>query len=57
MEALSGLMKQVLGDGQIHGGRVGVDMTEERREAHQPTVRIDALSIPAKQCGHCERVS
>ena len=56
MESLSGLTKQVLGDSQIHGGRIGVDMTEERGEAHQPAVGIDALSIPSKQCGHCERV-
>ena len=48
LEALSGLMKQVLGDGQIYGGRIGVDMTEERGEAHQFAVWIDALSIPAK---------
>jgi hypothetical protein len=48
MEALSSLMKQVLGDGQIHCGRIGVDVTEERGEAHQSTVGIDALSIPAK---------
>jgi len=31
-------------------------MTEERGETHQPAVGIDALSIPAKQRGHCERV-
>jgi len=29
-------------------GRIGVDVTEERGEARQSTVGIDALSIPAK---------
>jgi hypothetical protein len=56
MEAMSGFMKQVLCDGQIYSSRIGIDMTEERGEAHQLAVGIDALSIPAKQCGHCERV-
>src|SRR5450759_5984191 len=46
--------EQLRGDGQVDGGRGGVDVAHERRELVEPRRRIETLPIPPQQASHGE---
>ena len=57
LEASIGLLQQGRGDGEIHGGRGGIDMSRERRELMEPGGGVQPLAIPAQQAADGEGVS
>jgi hypothetical protein len=48
LEALSSLVEKILGDGEIHGCRIGIDVPKESSEVHKPAVGVNAFTVPAK---------
>ena len=50
-------LQQLRGDGQVDGGRDGVDVAHERRELVEPRGWVNALAIPAQQTPDRERVT